>query len=152
MNQAQHAEVPAIEQKLAEPRIEPRQRPDRQNDGEHEEGAGAEGTDAHVDRRCQVLRGFDPVTDANEGQYINNDPREQDAVIDELRSAPLHRLEPDAHRCPSIAAAGAGGGARITSDIARAVLTSKASSGQSTRWTVRCEHFIADDVIEASGR
>ena len=39
-----------------------------------------------------------------------------------------------------------GGGARITSDIASAVPTSTASTGQSMRWAVRWVRLIAADV------
>jgi hypothetical protein len=59
----------------------------------------------------------------------------------------LHRLEADAHRCPSIAAAagGAGGGARMTNASANATPTSNARAGQSMRWAARWVRLIADD-------
>ena len=44
-------------------------------------------------------------------------------------------------------AVAAGGGARITSDIASAMPTSTASAGQSMRWALRWARLIADDVI-----
>ena len=80
--------------------------------------------------------------------YIKSDAGEQDRIIDVFLAAPLHRLETDAHRCPSAAAGGgAGGGARMTSDIASAMPTSTASAGQSMRWALRWARLIADDVI-----
>jgi hypothetical protein len=146
-HERQHAEMPTVEQQLAKPGMQPRQRSDRQDDGQHEEGAGAEGADAHVDRRRQILRRLDPITDADEGRYIKRDGGEQDAVIDELLPAPLHRLEADAHRCPSIAADadGAGGGALMTKASASAAPTSRARAGQSMRWAARWVRLIADD-------
>ena len=132
----QHAEMAPVVEQRQEAAIEPRQRPDRQDDRQHEEGAGAERADAQIDRRRQVLGRVEPIRQSQIAADIERDAGEQDAVVDELRRGSTARresrrswLEPLARA----AGAPASGGGRSTSAIAKPSATAKASTGQSTR-------------------
>ena len=93
----QHAEMPAVVEQRQEAAVEPRQRADRQDHGEHQEGAGAEGANPDVDRVRQILRRMPLPIDRGKAGDEERDGGEQHAVIDELVPVPLHRAEADAH-------------------------------------------------------
>jgi hypothetical protein len=69
------------------------------------------------------------------------DAADEDRVIDELASVPLHRLEAGAHFGGSDCAGGSGGG-RSTSAMVKPSATITASAGHSRRWTVRCPRVM----------
>jgi hypothetical protein len=59
--EGQHAKMTPIVQQRQETAIEPRQRPDRKNDRQHEKCAAAESSDAQIDRSRQILRWIEPI-------------------------------------------------------------------------------------------
>src|SRR5262249_45713983 len=125
--------APVVEERQ-EAAVEPRERPDRQDDRQHEEGAGAECTDAQIDRRRPVLGRVEPVRQKEIRADIEHDRRDQYAVLDELRPVPLHRAKGGADAWgPGAVGAGVRGGARSTSAMVKPGATAKARTGQSTR-------------------
>jgi hypothetical protein len=133
--EGQHAEVASIVEQRQEAAIEPRQRPDRKDDCEHEKGAGAERTDAHIDRGRLVLGRVEPIPQNDVRADIERHGREQDGVVDELRLVPLHRAKAGAHGLTSSAAGGApaSGGGRSVNAITKPIAIAKARMGQIAR-------------------
>src|ERR1700730_13410301 len=126
--------TPVVQQQQ-ETAIEPRQRPDRENDRQHEKCAAAESTYAQIDRGRQILRWIEPINRDQIGADVERYAREQDAVVNELRPIPLHGAKRGTHGlCPS-AARGAStlGGGRSVRTIAKPSATEKARTGQSRR-------------------
>jgi len=93
----EHAEMAPVVEQRQEARIKPRQRADRKNDGEHDEGAGAEGVDAQIDPAGPILRRVAPSGNPHEARDIEGDAGKQDEVVDDLLAVPLNGAEADAH-------------------------------------------------------
>ena len=153
----QHSEMAAVVEKRQEAAIEPRQRADRQDDGQHQERATAEGADAQVDRGRLILRRLEPGRHDQVAGEVERDRRDQDRVIDELLPIPLDRAEAHAHgaRAPAVSAvrgAFPSGGGRRMSAIAKPSATTSAKTGHSTRWTDRCVRLIGRISANASAR
>ena len=119
----------AVVEQRQETRGESRERPDRQNDGEHHEGAGAERLDAQVDPGWRVGWRIAQRAQGHERADEQHDSGNQDRVVDDLAPVPLHRRKADAHFAGSgisastrvfgsIPAGGSGGG-RFTSAIVK---------------------------------
>jgi hypothetical protein len=133
--EGQHAEMAAVVEQRQETAVEPRQRPDAEDDGQHDEGAAAESADAQVDGGQQILGRIEPMDQHQVATNVERHAAEQDGVVDELRPVPLHGAKTGAHGLVSCVVGGVGGsgGGRSTSAIAKATMTAKASTGQSAR-------------------
>src|SRR5262245_23579030 len=143
----EHAKMPAVVKQCQEARIEPGERADRENDGEHHECGAAECADSYVDLVRHGLRRLDPDADGCEDPDVEPYRDDQNDVVDELGPVPLDRPEAGAHGLPSASIAGAAGGARSTSDVVSPSPTSTARTGQITRWSERCARVMACCVI-----
>jgi hypothetical protein len=130
--ECQHAEVATVGEQWQEPSIEARERPDAQDDGEHQECAASGGTDPDVDRVGKVVRGMNPPGDGGETAEESHDARRENRIVDQLVAVPLHRTEARAHGLPPVAAGGSGGG-RNASAIVRPSAIAIGSAGQIRR-------------------
>jgi hypothetical protein len=141
----QHAEMAAVVKQRQELAVEPRQRPDAENDRQHQERAASGGTDPDVDRVGEILRRMKLPRDHDESDKEQRDCRDEDCVINHLVAVPLHRAEAGAHGLPPAAAGGSGGG-RSASAIVSPSTTATASAGQIRRWAKRCERVMSGRV------
>src|SRR5262245_57368735 len=125
----------AVVQQQQEATIEARQWPDRQNDREHDEGAGAESANAKIDGSRRILWRINPINHGQISADVERNACKQDSVIAELRAVPLHGAERGTHGLSSAATGGActSRGGRSAIAIAKANATAKARTGQSAR-------------------
>src|SRR5262249_37809291 len=118
--------------------------PDAEDDGEHNEGAAAEGTDTLIDRDQQILGRIEPMRQDQVAADIEHHARNKDRIVDELRPVPLHGVKAGAHGFGASVACGVAGsgGGRNTSAIPRPSATARASTGHTARWTDRWARLI----------
>src|SRR4029077_9673802 len=98
-----------------------------------------------------IFRWVKPIHQSQIGADVEHHARKQDAVIDELRPAPLHGTKPGTHGLSPSVACGActSGGGRSASAMAKPNATAKARMGQSARLIDRCDRVIGR--ISANG-
>ena len=93
-----HAEVAAVVEQRQKARIQPRQRPDAEDEREHQERAGAEGLrpeDRPAGRPCDVL---EARRDLDEDKDVRDGGRQQHDIVDDLVAVPADRRVAHAHR------------------------------------------------------
>jgi hypothetical protein len=137
-----HTEVPPIIKKRQEAPVEPGERSDTQDDGEHQERAAAKGTHAQgrpVNRFGDILkcRGI-----ADKDVKVESDRDQQNGVINQLVPVPKNRGVLNTHWFPSpVAAAFAGASIRIAGrsagGVCRKARTVKKARGSAIPSTVQ---------------
>ena len=133
-----HADVAAIVQQRQEPRIEPGERADRQDDRQHRERAGAERLDPEIDPVEWSLRRMPGRPDRNVCTDEQRHAGEQGRVVDDLPAVPRYRLEAGAHAAPecdglAVEPVRASDGGRLASAARNSAPTRTASSSQTAR-------------------
>src|SRR6266404_1017110 len=103
--------MPPVVKKRQEPRIQPAERPNAQNDMKQEKCGGASGTD---DQRFRRRKRKQQVSEPNEDPQVRSDAREQNEVIHSLLPIPADshilvahvaaptRMEPSTSLCATL--------------------------------------------------
>jgi hypothetical protein len=134
---SQHAEMAPVVKKRQETAIEPGERTDRQDDGQHQKDTAPERLHADIVGVRQAPGRMERGCSGDESAKIERGRDKHYCVIDELGAIPLHRAEANAHRTLSVAAGGAsaGGGAHNASAMTNPSPTARAKTGERARWT-----------------
>ncbi len=158
-DECQDAEMPPVVEQRQEARAQPRQRPDREDRGQHQERAQAEGADAKIDPGRTVFGRMQVRLNGDERDDEGRNDGEQDGVVDQLVAVPLNGAEADAHERASAGAGGkdadtkgAAGAGRSASAIARPSATAMPSTVQTRRCMRRCVRVMTSAVaVPANG-